>query len=88
MFFFNLCCTVPKSVLNINIEQCPDARNFTLDGNNERWWDQTDLTKLIMANNCMKTLPDDIRLLHALQVLDVRFFLYFLAIFLKYFWMN
>lgn len=63
--------TVPKSVLNINIEQCPDARNFTLDGNNERWWDQTDLTKLIMANNCMKTLPDDIRLLHALQVLDI-----------------
>ncbi|GAB1605556.1 leucine-rich repeat-containing protein 40-like [Argonauta hians] len=63
--------TVPRCVLNINIEELDSARNVTLDNSGERWWDQTDLTRLFMANNCLTSLPADIRLLHALNVLDV-----------------
>ncbi|XP_052830852.1 leucine-rich repeat-containing protein 40, partial [Octopus bimaculoides] len=68
---FSSIVPVPKCVLNINIEEVESARNFTLDSSAERWWDQTDLTRLIIANNCLNSLPEDIRLIHALNLLDV-----------------
>eukprot|EP00106_Octopus_bimaculoides_P017541 XP_014784983.1 PREDICTED: leucine-rich repeat-containing protein 40-like [Octopus bimaculoides] len=69
--YYSLLENVPKCVLNINIEEVESARNFTLDSSAERWWDQTDLTRLIIANNCLNSLPEDIRLIHALNLLDV-----------------
>lgn len=37
----------------------------------DTWWDQVDLVKLILAANQIKEIPDDIRLLNALTILDV-----------------
>ena len=39
----------------------------------EQWWDQVDLTKLILASNQLKELSEDIKYLVALTVLDVSF---------------
>lgn len=44
--------------------------SFSAEGD-EKWWDQVDLTKLILAVNQIKQIPDDVRLLPALTVLDV-----------------
>ena len=38
----------------------------------EHWWDQTDLVKVILADNFLKELSEDIKLLPSLTVLDVR----------------
>ena len=37
----------------------------------EQWWDQADLVKLILADNLLKELSEDIKLLPSLTVLDV-----------------
>lgn len=37
----------------------------------ERWWEQTDLTKLLLSSNKLQTISEDIKLLPALVVLDV-----------------
>ena len=41
-------------------------------GGDDRWWEQTDLTKLILAGNLLTSLSEDVRHLSALTVLDVR----------------
>jgi hypothetical protein len=46
-----------------------------MDGADDRWWEQIDLTKLILASNVIERLSDDIRLLPALSVLDVLAFI-------------
>ena len=38
----------------------------------DRWWEQTDLTKLILAGNLLTSLSEDVQNLSALNVLDVR----------------
>lgn len=40
-------------------------------GDSDRWWEQTDLTKLYLSSNQLTHLSEDIRLLPALSVLDV-----------------
>ena len=40
-------------------------------GESDRWWEQTDLTKLLLSSNKLTQLSDDIRLLPALTTLDV-----------------
>ncbi|NXY38014.1 LRC40 protein, partial [Pomatorhinus ruficollis] len=37
----------------------------------DRWWEQTDLTKLILASNKLQSLSEDVQLLPALTMLDV-----------------
>uniref|UniRef100_A0A8C6CU99 Leucine-rich repeat-containing protein 40 n=1 Tax=Moschus moschiferus TaxID=68415 RepID=A0A8C6CU99_MOSMO len=62
---------VPKCVWRINVD-IPEEANQNLSFNaSERWWEQTDLTKLIISNNKLQTLTDDLRLLPALTVLDI-----------------
>nr|XP_054764681.1 leucine-rich repeat-containing protein 40-like [Lytechinus pictus] len=61
----------PQSVWNINIDAPPEAKNVALDNQDERWWDQTDLVKLILASNKLEELANDIQQLPALTVLDV-----------------
>lgn len=63
--------TVPQSVWNINIDVPPEAKSVSLDNSDDRWWDQTDLVKLILASNKLQQLSDDIQKLPALTVLDV-----------------
>ena len=38
----------------------------------DRRWEQTDLTKLILAGNLLTSLSEDVQNLSALNVLDVR----------------
>ncbi|XP_068095336.1 leucine-rich repeat-containing protein 40 isoform X2 [Hyperolius riggenbachi] len=62
---------VPASVWRINVDTPEEAHgNVQFDGT-DRWWEQTDLTKLILASNKLTALSEDIRLLPALVVLDV-----------------
>ncbi|XP_004679169.1 PREDICTED: leucine-rich repeat-containing protein 40 [Condylura cristata] len=62
---------VPQCVWRINVD-VPEEANQTLSfGATDRWWEQTDLTKLIISNNKLKSLADDLRLLPALTVLDI-----------------
>ncbi|XP_053433716.1 LOW QUALITY PROTEIN: leucine-rich repeat-containing protein 40-like [Nycticebus coucang] len=62
---------VPQCVWRINVDIPEEAnQNFTF-GATERWWKQTDLTKLIISNNKLQSLTDDLRLLPALTVPDI-----------------
>ncbi|XP_074641681.1 leucine-rich repeat-containing protein 40-like [Tubulanus polymorphus] len=62
---------VPASVWKINQELPEESRNVNLDNADERWWEQVDLTKLILASNSISHLHEDIINLPALIVLDV-----------------
>ncbi len=68
IFFF----AVPNSVWRINIDVPEEAKSVSLDNTEDRWWEQVDLTKLILASNTLAHLSEDIRQLSALVVLDVR----------------
>ncbi|XP_062960949.1 leucine-rich repeat-containing protein 40 isoform X3 [Cynocephalus volans] len=62
---------VPQCVWRINVD-IPEEANQTLSFSaTERWWEQTDLTKLIISNNKLQSLTEDLRLLPALTVLDI-----------------
>ena len=62
---------MPESVWHINVEPPQDAdTSFEAQGD-DRWWDQVDLTKLILAANNISELSADLKLLSALAVLDV-----------------
>ena len=41
-------------------------------GNQDNWWDQVDLVKLILADNQLTELSEEIQHLPALTMLDVR----------------
>ncbi|XP_042317734.1 leucine-rich repeat-containing protein 40 isoform X2 [Sceloporus undulatus] len=62
---------VPLHVWRINLDTPEEAQQNLSFGGGDRWWEQTDLTKLILSSNKLKCLSDDIRLLPALTVLDV-----------------
>jgi hypothetical protein len=66
---FNL--TVPDTVWRLNIDVPEEARDVSLDNTEDRWWDQTELTKLILASNLLTELSEDIVNFTALTVLDV-----------------
>ena len=56
----------------INIDPPPDSVGISFgSAGDERWWEQADLTKLILAGNLLRELSEDIKLLSALAVLDV-----------------
>lgn len=63
--------SVPASVYRINCEAAEDGQQNLFSGDSERWWDQADLTKLLLSSNQLTHLSEDIRLLPALTVLDV-----------------
>eukprot|EP00795_Rhopilema_esculentum_P004854 gene4854-21183_t len=63
---------VPIQVWRINIDVPEEGKNVSLDtGSGDRWWEQVDLRKLILASNQIKELSSEIRNLPALNVLDV-----------------
>ncbi|KXJ12812.1 leucine-rich repeat-containing protein 40 [Exaiptasia diaphana] len=62
---------VPKKVWNINIDLPTEAKNVSLDSTHEKWWDQIDLTKLILASNKLTALSSEIANLPALEFLDI-----------------
>ncbi|XP_019727369.1 leucine-rich repeat-containing protein 40 [Hippocampus comes] len=62
---------VPASVYRLNVDTPEEAHHNVSFGASERWWEQTDLTKLLLASNGLTRLSDDIRLLPALTTLDL-----------------
>ncbi|KAM4806259.1 leucine-rich repeat-containing protein 40 isoform X1 [Urocitellus parryii] len=62
---------VPQCVWRINMDIPEEANQNLSFSSAERWWEQTDLTKLIISNNKLQSLTDDLRLLPALTVLDI-----------------
>ncbi|XP_074191043.1 leucine-rich repeat-containing protein 40 isoform X2 [Rhinolophus sinicus] len=62
---------VPQCVWRINMDIPEEANQNLSFSATERWWEQTDLTKLIISNNKLQSLTDDLRLLPALAVLDI-----------------
>lgn len=63
--------SVPPSIYRINCEAAEDGQQSLFCGDSERWWEQTDLTKLYLSSNQLTHLSEDIRLLPALTILDV-----------------
>lgn len=55
----------------INIDVPEEAKNISLNNTEDRWWEQVDLTKLILASNTLTQLSEEIHNLPALTVLDV-----------------
>ncbi|KAF1553916.1 Leucine-rich repeat-containing protein 40, partial [Eudyptula albosignata] len=62
---------VPEHVWRINLDTPEEAHQNLSFGAADRWWEQTDLTKLILASNKLQCLSEDVKLLPALTVLDV-----------------
>uniref|UniRef100_A0A8D1KJV2 Leucine-rich repeat protein SHOC-2 n=1 Tax=Sus scrofa TaxID=9823 RepID=A0A8D1KJV2_PIG len=62
---------VPQCVWRINVDIPEEANQNLSFSATERWWEQTDLTKLIISNNKLQSLSEDLRLLPALTVLDI-----------------
>lgn len=62
---------VPASVWRVNLDTPEEAHSNVQFDAADRWWEQTDLAKLFLSSNKLQSLPDDLRLLPALVVLDV-----------------
>ncbi|XP_013863529.1 leucine-rich repeat-containing protein 40 isoform X2 [Austrofundulus limnaeus] len=62
---------VPQSVYRLNTDAPEEAQQDVSFGGSDRWWEQTDLTKLLLSSNQLKCLSDDIRLLPGLTTLDL-----------------
>ena len=62
---------VPLSVWRVNIDTPEEGKTISMDNADDRWWEQVDLTKLILASNAIDHLSEDIKLLPALVSLDV-----------------
>lgn len=63
--------TVPSSVWRINVDPPAESSASFGAAGDEQWWDQVDLTKLILAGNVLQELSEEIQHLPALVVLDV-----------------
>lgn len=63
--------SVPQSVYRLNTDTPEEAQQDVSFGGSDRWWEQTDLTKLLLSSNQLQCLSDDIRLLPGLTTLDV-----------------
>lgn len=62
---------VPAAVWRVNSEPVSNVAASSTFDTDDKWWDQTELIKLILASNELSQLSEDIALLPALNVLDV-----------------
>ncbi|XP_071342855.1 leucine-rich repeat-containing protein 40 [Trachinotus anak] len=62
---------VPQNVYRLNVDTPEEAQQNVSFGASDRWWEQTDLTKLLLSSNLLTQLSDDIRLLSGLTTLDL-----------------
>ena len=65
---------MPASVYLLNVEKFSDSQSASvaMDNNEgDRWWQQVELQKLILASNKIKILSKDIQNLKTLITLDV-----------------
>lgn len=68
---FDNVALVPQSVWRLNLDTPQEAQQNVSFGAEDRWWEQTDLTKLLLSSNKLQSVSEDIKLLPALVVLDV-----------------
>uniref|UniRef100_A0A8C6PPI4 Leucine-rich repeat protein SHOC-2 n=1 Tax=Nothobranchius furzeri TaxID=105023 RepID=A0A8C6PPI4_NOTFU len=61
---------VPQNVYRLNMDTPEEAQDVSFGGS-DRWWEQTDLTKLLLSSNLLTQLSDDVRLLSGLTTLDL-----------------
>lgn len=61
---------VPQSVYRLNVDPPEEAQSGSF-GDSDRWWEQTDLTKLLLSSNLLTELSEELSLLPALTTLDV-----------------
>ncbi|NXG14943.1 LRC40 protein, partial [Grallaria varia] len=66
-----VCVAVPAHVWRINVDPPEEAQQNLSFAAADRWWEQVDLSKLILASNQLQSLSEDVQLLPALTVLDV-----------------
>lgn len=62
---------VPQSVYRLNVDPPEEAQSGVSFGGSDRWWEQTDLTKLLLSSNLLTELSEELSLLPALTTLDV-----------------
>ncbi|KAE8299657.1 Leucine-rich repeat-containing protein 40 [Larimichthys crocea] len=62
---------VPQNVYRLNSDTPEEAQQNVSFGESDHWWEQTDLTKMLLSSNQLTHLSDDIRLLPALTTLDL-----------------
>ncbi|KAM8873766.1 leucine-rich repeat-containing protein 40 isoform 2-T2 [Spinachia spinachia] len=62
---------VPQDVYRLNTDTPQEAQQDVSFGASHCWWEQTDLTKLILSSNQLTHLSDDIGLLAVLTTLDL-----------------
>ncbi|XP_043984906.1 leucine-rich repeat-containing protein 40 isoform X1 [Gambusia affinis] len=62
---------VPQNVYRLNIDEPAEAQENVAFGGSDRWWEQTNLTKLLLSSNQLIHLSEDIKLLPALTILDL-----------------
>uniref|UniRef100_UPI0037E720CB leucine-rich repeat-containing protein 40 n=1 Tax=Semicossyphus pulcher TaxID=241346 RepID=UPI0037E720CB len=62
---------VPQNVYRLNIDTPEEAQQNVSFGESDRWWEQNELTKLLLSSNQLTQLSDDIRLLTGLTTLDL-----------------
>ncbi|KAK7889146.1 hypothetical protein WMY93_024706 [Mugilogobius chulae] len=62
---------VPQSVYRLNVDPPEEAQDAVSFGGSDRWWEQTELTKLLLSSNQLTELSEDLRLLPALITLDL-----------------
>uniref|UniRef100_A0A8C1QCR1 Leucine rich repeat containing 40 n=1 Tax=Cyprinus carpio TaxID=7962 RepID=A0A8C1QCR1_CYPCA len=63
---------VPQSVWRLNTDTPQEAQQNLSFGAADRWWEQTDLTKLLLSSNKLQSLSEDVKLLPCLLVLDCK----------------
>lgn len=64
--------TVPDKVWRINLDAPAEAKSMSWDNTDSgSWWEQVDLTKLILASNSLTDIPAEIKNFVALTVFDV-----------------
>ena len=61
---------IPDKVYRINVDVPEEAKGSSMADVDERWWDQVDLKKLIVASNQLSEISPEIKNLPALTVLD------------------
>lgn len=69
---------VPDSIWTIN-EKSDTDRN---ENDNFNWWDQVNLTKLILASNKLRIIPKNVQSLNSLVILDVIIIIILLDLFM------
>uniref|UniRef100_A0A3B5KQF1 Leucine rich repeat containing 40 n=1 Tax=Xiphophorus couchianus TaxID=32473 RepID=A0A3B5KQF1_9TELE len=65
---------VPQNVYRLNVDEPAEAQENVSFGGSDCWWEQTNLTKLLLSSNQLTQMSEDIKLLPALTILDVIFF--------------